>query len=193
MALTRKLLKSMGIEEEKIDQIIEAHSETVDALKEDRDKYKADAEKLPGVQKELNDLKGDGSFEKKYNDLKAEYDDYKTKQAARETAASKEKAYRKLLADAGVSEKRVDSILRVTDLSKMELTKDGTFKDADTALENIKSEWADFITTEGTKGAETEKPPKNEGGKMTKDEILKIKDTSERQKAMAENHELFGF
>ena len=43
MSLTRKMLKAMGIEEEKIDQIIEAHSETVDSLKADRDTYKEDA------------------------------------------------------------------------------------------------------------------------------------------------------
>ena len=43
MSLTRKMLKAMGIEEEKIDQIIEAHSETVDALKKDRDTYKENA------------------------------------------------------------------------------------------------------------------------------------------------------
>ena len=29
MALTRKMLKAMGIEDDKIDQIIEAHSETM--------------------------------------------------------------------------------------------------------------------------------------------------------------------
>ena len=40
MSLTRKMLKAMGIEDEKIDQIIEAHTETVDALKEQRDGYK---------------------------------------------------------------------------------------------------------------------------------------------------------
>ena len=33
MALTRKMLKAMGIEDDKIDQIIEAHTETVDGLK----------------------------------------------------------------------------------------------------------------------------------------------------------------
>ena len=53
MSLTRKFLKAMGIEDEKVDQIIEAHSETVDALKEERDGYKADAEKLPEVQRRL--------------------------------------------------------------------------------------------------------------------------------------------
>ena len=34
MALTRKFLQAMSIDEEKIDEIISAHSETVTALKE---------------------------------------------------------------------------------------------------------------------------------------------------------------
>ena len=64
MALTRKLLKGMGLTEEQVDTIIEAHTETTDGLKKDIEKYKGDAEKLPGVQKELNDLKtaGDGGY-----------------------------------------------------------------------------------------------------------------------------------
>lgn len=33
MALTRKMLKAMGIEDEKIDQIIDEHAESVNALK----------------------------------------------------------------------------------------------------------------------------------------------------------------
>ena len=43
MGFSRKMLKAMNIEDEKIDQIIDAHSETVDALKADRDAYKEDA------------------------------------------------------------------------------------------------------------------------------------------------------
>lgn len=64
MSLTRKMLKAMGIEEEKIEQIIEAHTETVDALKA----YKEDADKLKNVQRELDDLKaaGDGGYKEKY-------------------------------------------------------------------------------------------------------------------------------
>lgn len=57
MALTRKMLKAMGIGEEQIDQIIEAHADTVDALKEERDALKGKAQKLAGVQKELDDTK----------------------------------------------------------------------------------------------------------------------------------------
>ena len=49
MALTRRSLKAMGIEDEKIDEIIAAHAETVDALKEQRDNYKAQADELAEV------------------------------------------------------------------------------------------------------------------------------------------------
>ena len=57
MSLTRKLLSTMGLNEDQVEQIIEAHTETVNAIKEERDNFKAEAEKLPGVQKELDKLK----------------------------------------------------------------------------------------------------------------------------------------
>ena len=60
MALTRKLLKGMALTDEQVDTIIEAHTETTDGLKNQLSQYKADAEKLPGVQKELDDLKAAG-------------------------------------------------------------------------------------------------------------------------------------
>ena len=70
MALSRKMLRAMGIEDEKIDQIIEAHTESIDALKEQRDQYKADAEKLPALQKKLEELEaaGDDGYKQKYED-----------------------------------------------------------------------------------------------------------------------------
>jgi len=55
MALTRKLLKGMGLTDEQVDTIIEAHTDTVDGLKADIAKYEGDAKKPPGVQKELDD------------------------------------------------------------------------------------------------------------------------------------------
>ena len=52
MALTRNMLKGMGLTDEQVSAIIDAHTDTTDALKAQRDQYKADAEKLPAVQKE---------------------------------------------------------------------------------------------------------------------------------------------
>ena len=53
MALTRKLLRSMGSEDEKIDQIIDAHTETVNALKDERDELRDAADRLEKAEAEL--------------------------------------------------------------------------------------------------------------------------------------------
>lgn len=167
MSLTRRMLKAMGIEEEKIDEIINAHTEVVNALKEERDNYKKDAEQLPDVTKERDKYKAqaeqDNPFEQKYNDLKDKYDNYVAEQTAKETKAKKQEAYRELLKGVGVSEKRLSAILKVTDLSAIELDDDGKIKDASNLEESAKTEWADFIETEGMKGAQTATPPANNG------------------------------
>nr|DAW94273.1 MAG TPA: minor structural protein [Bacteriophage sp.] len=188
----------MGIEDEKIDEIITMHTETVDGLKADVAKYKADAETLPEVQRQLekaqNDLEAGkkDSWKVKYEAVKEEFEGYKSEQTKKETRAAKEKAYRELLKQAGVSEKRLDTVLRVSDVDGVELDDKGAVKGSDKLVEGIKSEWADFITTTSTKGADTANPPANRGGNaMTRDEIFKIKDATARQAAIKENINLF--
>lgn len=191
MALTRKSLKAMGLTDEQVDSIIEMHTETVDGLKQ----YKADAEKLAGVQKELDELKakGDDGWKDKHDKLKKEFDDYKSEQTAKETHAAKEKAYRELLKTLNVSEKRIDSIIKVTDFDKIELDGDKV-KDEATHSESIKKEWADFIVSTQQKGADTHNPPANNtkgnSGKSRAD-ILGIRDGVERRRLMKENPDLF--
>lgn len=172
MALTRKMLKAMGIEEEKIEQIIEEHAETVNALKQQRDQYKVDAEKLPGVQRELDDLKeaaekdGENPYKAKYEDLQQQFDDYKADVTAKETKAKKTAAYRKLLKDAKVSEKRLDSILKLSPVDDVELDDNGEIKDAEDVKKKIEEEWSDFIVTEETHGADSNNPPGGSGGRQ---------------------------
>lgn len=201
MALTRKFLKAMGIEDEKVDQIIEAHSETVDALKEERDGYKADAEKLPEVQRQLEAAKkkapkeGEETVSKAdYDKLKAEFDEYKNDIQAKESHAAKEKAFREILKEAGVSEKRIDAIVKVSDIDSVELADDGKAKEAAKLTEKVKEDWSDFIETVKTSGVKTPTPPANNGigtGK-TKEEIMAIKDGAIRRAEMAKNPHLFG-
>ena len=198
MAFTRKMLKAMGIEDEKIDQIIDAHSETVDALKADRDTYKEDAAKLAAVQKELDELKakGDDGYKAKYEAEKAAHDALKADIAAKETKKAKTDAYRELLKGANIDEKRIATILRAEapTIDKIELDADGKIKNAEQYTESIKSDWADFIVTQSAKGTNTATPPAHGGAATTKtkEDILKIKDAGERQKAIAENPTLFG-
>lgn len=224
MALSRRFLTALGLEGDKVDEIINAHAETVNALKKERDdakeqaesykddleKFKADAEKVSGLEKEIENLKkaaedaeknnGEETWKVKYealveekNNLQAEYDKFKDDTTAEKTKIAKEKVYRALLKEAGVSEKRIDSVIRVTDLSKIELDKEGNAKGADDIKESIKETWSDFIPVESEKGASTPTPPANIGGTAkTKKEIMAIKDRAERQKAIAENPKLFG-
>lgn len=173
MSLTRKMLKAMGIEEKKIDQIIEAHTETVDALKEQRDGYKADADKLPEIQKKLGETEkqleanGKDSYKVKYDALKEDFESYKSAQTAKETHGAKLAAYRKMLKDAGISEKRIDSVLKVSDVDGVELDEQGNIKDVDALSKNVKTEWADFIVVETATGAKVDNPPANNGAKNT--------------------------
>lgn len=196
--LSRKFLSTLGIEEDKVDAILETHSEVLNEVKAERDKYKEDAEKLPGVQKQLSELqetvKGNEKdpYKVKYEALKEEFDQFKADIDNKALQTKKEDAYRDLLKSAGVNEKRIAAVLKVSDVDKIEFDDEGNVKDADKLTETIKTEWADFITTTGVKGAQTANPPANNGKTtMTKEQIRAISDPTTRQKAMIENASLF--
>lgn len=195
MALTRKLLRGMNLTDEQVETIIEAHTETVDGLKNDIEKYKTDAEKLPGVQRELDDYKktigdtGEVVLKADFDRLQSEYDTYKADIKARETHTAKEAAFRNLLKEAGIDPKRIDAIVKITDIDGIELAEDGKIKDADTRTETVKKEFSEFVVTYGEHGANVPTPPANTSGGpvKSKDEIYAMKDgryvlsASERQ------------
>lgn len=165
MSLTRKMLKAMGIEDEKIEQIIEAHTESTDALKKQRDEYKEDAEKLSAVQKELDNLKSaepDG-YKEKYEAEKKAFDDYKASVAAEKLSAEKGALYRDMLKEIGVDESRIDAILKVTDLGSIEI-EGGKIAGIDEVKKGAETEWAAFITEERSRGAGVDNPPAGNGG-----------------------------
>lgn len=197
MALTRKFLSALGIEADKVDEIISAHTEVTDALKADRDKYKADAEKLPAVQKELDELKsaqtGEDPYQKKYEELQKEFNDYKADIEAKNTTAKKEQAFRAILKEIGVSDKVIENVIKVSDVSKIEFDDKGEVKGADDLKKSLSTEWAGFISTKKAEGANSANPPANDGkSTMTKEQIRAIADPVARQKAMLENASLFG-
>jgi len=205
MALSRKYLQGMGLTEEQVTAIIEANEDTINGLKDEIEKHKAASEeankKLTKVQKELDTLKdeaekneGKNPYKVKYDALKEEFNNYKADVNAKENKSKKSDAYKKLLKEAGVADKRLDAVLRVTDVDKLEFDEEGNLKDKDELVKAIKEEWSDFITTEFQKGANTSNPPQNNGGgKLTKADIYKkdehgkyVLSTAERQKALME-------
>ena len=200
MALTRKFLTALNIDADKIDEIITAHSETVDALKKERDDFKAEAEanseakaSAEKLQKQVDELtkqidaNGKDAYKVKYEAIKEEFDDFK-----KTIKAEKTEAYRKLLKESGVSEMRIEAVLKVSDIDSLKIDDKGALEGIDELKKAIAEEWADFIEKTNVQGANTANPPTNSAkSNRTKEEILAIKDTAERQKAMLENKQLF--
>ena len=193
MALTNAMLKEMGIEQEQRDQIMTAHQEVLEEIKAERDKLRDTAAKVPDLEKTIEELKAaqpTEDWEAKYQEKAAELESFREQVAEEKAKAEKASLYKSALREVGVGEKFVDDIMGVVDLTSVAV-EDGKLADA----ENLKTELADkystFITQTSTQGAKVEEPPANAGPKMTRDEIMAIKDTSARQQAIAENIEQF--
>lgn len=198
MALTRKFLQAMGIEADKIDEIIDAHVETVNSVKSERDTYKAEAEKVPGLEEKVATLEAnasnnkENSYKVKYEAIKEEYEEFKKGIDEKASKEKKESAYRALLKNAGIPEKRIDAVMKVSDIGSIEFDEDGNTTNAEELTKAIKEEWADFIPTTKVDGANMANPPANNGkATKTKEEIRAIEDPVARQKAMIENASLF--
>ncbi len=189
--------ESGNISSEKFSEVANAINNAVGKEFVDKKRYNeklTEIDTLKGEKQNAEDkATGAEKWKTKYDALKDDYEAYKKDVSAKESKATRENAYKKLLKEAGVSEKRIDAVLKVSDVDSLEMKDDGSFKDSDKILDSIKEEWSDFITTTETRGAKTATPPKNTNVKMTKEEIMKIEDDGERQKAIAENHDLFGF
>lgn len=195
MSITRKLLKGMGLTEEQQETILEAHTATLDDIRKERDSYKADAEKLPGIKKELEDLKaaGDDGWKEKHDTVKKQFDEYKAEQSRKEARAAKETAYRKFLKDeCHISEKYIEDVMGVAKLDELEM-ENGAIKDAATIAKNVREKFAAFVTTTQTDGAKVDNPPSaaGSGTGKTREQITAIRDGAQRRAEMAKNPHLF--
>lgn len=199
MSLTRKMLKGMGLTEEQADTIIEAHTEVTDGLK---DKLKVAEEKVSdydAIKKKVEayESKGNDGYEEKFKKLQKDFDDYKADVTAKETKAAREKAAKEYFEGKNITGANLSIAMRGArdEIGEIEFDDKGKIKDTSKLDALVKGEFASLVVTSSTRGAHTSAPPSNTGGgeKMTKADILKIKDAGERQAAIAQNHELFGF
>ena len=199
MALTRRMLKGMGLTEEQADTIIEAHAETVDGLKDQLKTVKEKADKLDGVQKELDDLKaqGDGGYKEKYEKEHKAFTDYKADVERKASHATKEAAVKAYLESKNITGSGLKIAMMAVSGKIDGLELDGDkIKDTSSLDDLVKDggDLHDLIPKVSVTGANTATPPANTGGgKMTREQIMSIKDDGERQTAIAKNHELFGF
>ena len=128
MSLTRSYLKSLGLNDDQVSAVIDAHSDTVNGL---QSKYtdletrfnavKADADHLQTVQKELDDLRKE-DYKGKYDSLFASVEKGKAR-AAKETAV---KAYYE---GKNIKGQNLTIAMRGTDLDQLQLDDSGNLAD----------------------------------------------------------------
>ena len=162
MSLTRKLLKGMGLTDEQVDTIIEAHTDTVDGLKEQVKTYKADAEKLPNVQKELDDLKaaGDGGFKEKFEKEHIDFENFKKTIQEKETKAAKESAAKAFFESKGITGNSLEIAMRGSSAEIAALDVDGEkIKDSSALDALVNGTFKALVSTTTTKGANIPNPP----------------------------------
>lgn len=173
MAFTRSFLKALQLTDEQVSSIIEEHTSVVDALKKQRDdnkaeseKWKAEADKIPGIQKELEELKKGDDFKAKFEKAQSDFEEYKKAVEAEKTTAAKVAAYRELLRGENISEKRFDLILdamkKAGRFDGIQLDKEGKLQDVDTLKKSIADEWGEFKVSTHERKATVPTPDKTQ-------------------------------
>ena len=138
--------------------ILDPIKDQLDEAKRDATKYKTEAEKVPGLQKDLDELKKD-DWKTRYETEKKAHDDYKA-QVTRDAETAKVKAaYKKLLTEEKISEKTLDAILNATDYSKMKLKEDGTLDGVEDLKKDIDTRWGGFKVQSRQRGEKVDTPP----------------------------------
>ncbi len=167
--LTRKFLKALGMEDDaKIDEIITAHTDTLDAIKQERDTLKDESAKLAEalareetLKTRVAELESAGG---KAAEVQAAYDAYKAQVEGEKRTAAITAKVREAMRSAGANPKALDLLMKAVPLDKFDLDGD-TLKDDSKALDALKSQYADFFGTVENKGPDHLDPPSGgEGG-----------------------------
>lgn len=188
--LTRKFMTALGVSSEAQDEIIAKYDEVLTDIKTERDTYKQKAEQLDVVAAERDNWKSkaeDTTAASRIAELEQQVAGYE----AEKTNAQKQAALSALLESAGIDKRGFNRIIAATDLSAIELDENGGVKDSTAYAEKLRSDWADLVVTEGQATAAQATPPQTGSSRMTKEQIMEIKDKNERRIAIAQNLDLF--
>ena len=139
--------------------VVDPIKDQLDDAKRDATKYKAEADKVPGLEQKVKDLEGGEDWKAKYEKEKSDHQAYRDQVAREATAAKVKAAYRKLLTEEKISEKTLDSILNATDYSGMKLKEDGSLDGIEDLKKDIDTRWGGFKVTQRQRGGKVDTPP----------------------------------
>lgn len=166
--LTRKNLKALNVPDDAIDAIVEAHSDAINDIKQERDQYADTAKAIETLTAERDQLKKQLEEARKGSGdiatLQAEFDAYKQTIEQEKKASAIATATKKLLTDNGMRDKLADLVLSKHGLDGIELDDKGAIKDSDTLLASFKTDYGDLFAQEKPNGTPPATPP-NGGNK----------------------------
>ena len=136
MGLTREKLETLGLHEEQIEAILSDHLDAVSTMQNDAKKFKADYEKE-----------------------RSDFEIFRNEQKKKELKAAKERVFRNIIGAAGIAEKRIDAVLRISNLDDLELDGAGVPQNSEILTEKIREEFPEFIVTSKEMGAMVMTPP----------------------------------
>ena len=212
MAFTRKFLTALGIETDKVDEIMSAHVEVTDALKAQINDSKDEADKLTKVQAELDKLKSSqkdmaeklSAAEKERDEIKGKYDTatadlekIKTENAERETTERSKRALGDYLKEQKYSANAIRLITNKSDFHKsVKFDEDGKPTNLSDVLTSIQADedFSGFTPKVTTEKHTPDTPPANTGGKkaVTWEDVDKIANKSERLAVMVQHKDELG-
>lgn len=170
MALSRSYLKALGLTEEQVNSIVEAHTETISGLKDELKTVREKVDRLGEVEKELNDLKtanaGKPNFEELYNADHTALENLRSEITAKEARAAKEAAIGAFFEKNNIvgKQKKIAMMAIKGDIDGYEVDEAGNLKDTKPLETLIKEDFAGLVSTQRTEGANTAEPPSNIGG-----------------------------
>lgn len=146
MALTREFLRSLGIDGEKIDAIIENHVETVNALKEESNDYKTKFEEVNGYKDKF--LKEEKAFK-----------EFKDKISSEKIYEAKKGQVRDYLKEKGVDDANLNLALGFLkdSIKDLELV-DDKVKNLEVLDDYLEGDLKNLVKVESAEGADIEKP-----------------------------------
>lgn len=166
MALSRNFLKSMNLTEEQVAAIIDAHTETTDGLKAQRDEAKKNLSEVTQALEAAKAAKaeptpaasnGEEDYEAKYKAEAEAFAKYKADIEHKEAVRAKEAALKAYLTEHGITEKGIGLALRYFDVDGLEVA-DGKLTDTAKVDEAIAGDLSPLVTTTTTEGAKTPTP-----------------------------------
>lgn len=175
--LTRKFLRALGVEEDKIDEIVNAHQDTLEEIKAERDGLKDNASKLAEAQAEVTRLSGELEQAKKTGGdaarVQADFDAYKQQVEAERVSAMNESDLMDIAREAGIQRESFRRMAAKTfDRERIKRGEDKAITNREELLEAMKADYPDFIATDPQpKGPGPVTPPSPGDKTYTRDQI----------------------